>query len=647
MQNKHLMLMLADEFPNKLAANGEILRLEAKMHLPKGTEYFFSDVHGEDRAFLHLVRSASGNIRRKIRDVYRTRLSETRQNELASIIYDPRNALNKRKAFLGDPRWVRETILQLVEVARFIASKYPRDDIRAKIPQRYSEIIEELFFTNDGEIDRHAYYLAMIDSIIGEDGQFDFIVELCHSIQKICVNHIHIVGDIYDRGPGPHNIMEELIDFDQVDIQWGNHDIVWMGAALGNEACMASVLRNAIRYNGFDSLEDGYSIHIRILNDFAEVVYGDDPCELFKSKRFDENIYDIVDDDQAARMHKAVAILEFKLEGQLLKRHPEYDMDDRIVLEKIDYEKGVFIHEGIEYPLKDTNFPTIDPEDPLELSPQEKDLMRSIIASFTHSEPLKRHMQFMYSNGSTYLTYNDNLLYHGCIPMKEDGSYDEITIDGRTYGGKSLMDYIDYMVTQAYYAPKGSKQKNDAVDFMWYLWCGKKSPLFGKSKMATFERYFLDEKALHKEDYNPYFVLSDEEEVCLRILKDFGLTSKHSHIINGHVPVKASSGEKPMKGNGRLFVIDGGIAKSYHKKTGINGYTLIFNSHHIALAEHDDYDALQNEIETYSPNVTTVDRMDSRMLIGDTDEGKMYRERIGFLKGLMRAYTRGEIKERY
>lgn len=647
MQNKHLMLMLADEFPNKLAANGEILRLEAKMHLPKGTEYFFSDVHGEDRAFLHLVRSASGNIRRKIRDVYRTRLSEARQNELASIIYDPKNALNKRKAYLSDPRWVRETILQLVEVARFIASKYPRDDIRTKIPQRYAEIIEELFFTNDGEIDRHAYYLAIIDSIIDEDGQFDFMVELCHSIQKICVNHIHIVGDIYDRGPGPHNIMEELIDFDQVDIQWGNHDIVWMGAALGNEVCMASVLRNAIRYNGFDTLEDGYSIHIRILNDFAEAVYGDDPCELFKSKRFDENIYDIVDDDQAARMHKMVAILEFKLEGQLLKRHPEYDMDDRIVLEKIDYEKGVFIEDGVEYPLRDTNFPTIDPENPLELSEQEKGLMRSLIASFTHSEPLRRHMQFMYSNGSTYLAYNDNLLYHGCIPMKEDGSYDELTIDGRTYSGKGLMDYIDYMVTQAYYAAPGSKQKNDAVDFMWYLWCGKKSPLFGKSKMATFERYFLDDKALHKEDYNPYFVFSEDEEVCLRILKDFGLTSKHSHIINGHVPVKASSGEKPMKGNGRLFVIDGGIAKSYHKKTGINGYTLIFNSHHIALAEHDDYDALQNEIETYSPNVMTVDRMDNRMLIGDTDEGKTYRERIGYLKGLMRAYTRGEMKERY
>lgn len=643
---RHLMQMLAEQFPNRLAAKGEILRLQSKMQLPKGTEYFFSDVHGEDRAFLHLMRSASGNIRRKIRDVYRSRLSEAKQNELASIVYDPSNVLLKKLPFLSDERWVRETILQLVELARFIASKYPRDDIREKTPERYAEIMQELFFTNDGEIDRHDYYLAIISHIFAENAQFDFIVEICRMIQRICVNHIHIIGDIYDRGPGPHKIMEELIAFDRVDIQWGNHDIVWMGAALGNEACMASVLRNAIRYNGFDTVEDGYSIHIRQLNVFADAVYGNDPCELFRSKRFDENVYDIVDDDQAARMHKAVAILEFKLEGQLIKRHPEYGMDDRIVLEKIDYDRGIYVENGVEYPLLDRNFPTIDPKNPLALSPQEKDLLHALSASFIHSEPLRRHMEFLYSHGSSCLAYNDNLLFHGCIPMREDGSFDCLEVDGRSYCGKELMDFIDMMVTRAYFSPEYSKEKRDAVDFMWYLWAGKKSPMFGKSKMATFERYFIKDKSLHKESYNPYFKLSADEEVCLRILEEFGLDSKHSHIINGHVPVKTIHGEQPIRANGKLFVIDGGIAKSYHEKTGISGYTLIFNSHHIALAEHDDYEALQNEIENYSPKVSTVDRMEKRMLIGDTDQGKLYKERIDYLQLLIEAYTCGAIKER-
>lgn len=646
MEHSQLLRLLSNDFPNRRAAMGEIIRLKSLMALPKGTEYFFSDIHGEDAAFIHLVRAASGNIRRKIRDVYRTRLSEHRQNELASIIYDPNAALARLQEEMRDERWVRATVLELIEVARFISSKYPRQEISSKAPRRYSNILEELFYTNDGEIDRHAYYLAIVDTIFEADAEVDFICALCQMIQRICVNHIHIIGDIFDRGPGPHKIIEELIDFGQVDIQWGNHDVEWMGAALGNEVCMMSVLRNAISYNTFDALEDGYGIHLRLLDDFAQEIYGNDSCERFQLRVFDENIYDIVDKQKAAQMHKAIAILQFKLEGQLLERHPEYGMDDRIVLKMVDYENGTFLWNGKSYPLKDTNFPTIDPKNPLELSAREKELVRSLRASFLHSETLQRHSQFLYARGSSYLAHNGNLLYHGCIPMKEDGSFDGIEIQGKKYVGKDLMEYINYSVTQAYYGNPSSILHRDAVDFMWYLWCGPNSPMFGKSKMATFENYFVDDPELGHESFNPYFELSGEEAVCDKILAEFGLQDGHNHIINGHVPVKSKDGQTPMRANGKLFVIDGGIAKAYQKKTGIAGYTLIYNSHHIALAVHNDFEALQNELETYSPNVQTVDRMSKRMLIADTDLGAEYARRIEDLNALIHAYTTGALKEK-
>ncbi|WP_053942284.1 fructose-bisphosphatase class III [Kallipyga gabonensis] len=639
--------MLSKMFPNKMAAAGEIVRLRTIMGMPKGTEYFFSDVHGEDKAFLHMLRSASGNIRRKIRDVYRSRLSEDRQNELASIIYDPQTALAKRQELLQDSRWVRDTILQLVEVARFIASKYPRDQVSSKMPCNYRTTLHELMESNDGEIDRRTYYYSIISGILDEEAQEDFITELCLMIQRICVNHIHVVGDIFDRGPHPHTIMEELIHFgNQVDVQWGNHDVVWMGAALGNEVCMMAVMRNAIKYNTFDCLEDGYGIHLRVLDDFARQVYGDDPCDIFMPRIYDENIYDVVDERQAARMHKAVAILEFKLEGQLYERHPEYEMTDRIVLKKVDWETMEYVSiDGSRYKLTDTNFPTIDPKDPLKLTDQEEELLRNIKASFLHSERLQRHNTFLFTRGSSYLTMNGNLLYHGCLPMTEDGEFDGITIDGEFKSGKALMDYLDFIVTQAYYAPETSQRKRDAVDFMWYLWCGPKSPMFGKRKMATFERYFTTDKKNHKEKMNPYFALSSEEAIARKILKEFDLDPDKGHIINGHVPVIKEKGQSPMRANGRLFVIDGGIAKSYQKQTGIAGYTLIYNSHHIALAEHVDYNALTDELETYAPNVRTVDRYDRRVLISDTDLGKEYQVKITALRQLINAYTAGLLKE--
>lgn len=646
MENIMLRNILAERFPSKKAAMGEIMRLKTMMLLPKGTEYFFSDIHGEDQAFIHLIRSASGNIRRKIRDVYRTRLSEDEQNEIASLIYYPEKILKENKRLTDDKLWVRNKILQLIEVGRFISSKYPRSLIRKKLPDRYQTLIEELFILYDGEIDRRKYYFALIDAILEEDNAYDFICSIAYAIQRISVYHIHVVGDIFDRGPGPDKIIEELISFEDVDIQWGNHDVVWMGAALGNETCMMAVMRNAIKYNTFDVLEDGYSIHLRGLNDFAQKFYGDDPCEFFMPRVYDENVYNIVDKKRAAQMHKAISIIEFKLEGQLLERRPEYQMQNRVVLKKVDWKKMEYIDDdGERFPLRDTNFPTINPDNPLELTKEEKDLVFGIHASFAHSERLQRHVKFLFTNGSSYKTMNGNLLYHGCVPLTEDGEFDGIEFNKKWYAGKELFDYVDYMMTRAFYGPSEMENDREAIDFIWYLWCGAKSPMFGKARMSSFENYFIGSKKLAHEPMNPYFELCDNEKIVDKILTEFGLPLEYAHIINGHVPVKIKDGQTPDRANGKLFVIDGGIAKSYHKRTGIAGYTLIYNSHHIALAEHQDFEGLTHELETYSPHVETVDRYPYRVLIGHTDEGQEYEEIIKALHKLIEAYNLGILKE--
>lgn len=648
MADELLMDILSKRFPNKKEAVGEIIRLRTQMAMPKGTEYFFSDIHGEDRAFIHLLRSASGNIRRKIHDVYCSRLSPERQKELGTLVYDPVNFLEKRKNLLQDSRWVRNTILELVEVARYISSKYTQSSIEEKFPERYQEVLHELFVTNDGEIDRRAYYDAIITAILDENAQEDFLICLCTMMQRICVNHIHILGDIFDRGPGPHKIIEELIQFgNAVDIQWGNHDAEWIGAALGNQALQMSVLRSATKYNTFDALEDGYDIHLRALNNFATKYYADDPCDRFQLKVYDENVYDIVDRDHAYRMHKACAILQFKLEGQLIERHPEYGMDDRNVLKKVDWDTMEYVDQGKRYPLKDKNFPTVDPKDPLKLNADEIELLNGINASFLHSERLQRHMTYLFNHGSTYLAMNGNLLFHGCVPMEQDGRYLSLDYEGKSYQGKALLDKIDYEVTQAYYAPEHSSIKKNSVDFMWYVWCGPKSPMFGKSKMATFENYFVGDKELCHEDLNPYYALTYDPEVCEKILEEFGLDRKKSHIINGHIPVKIKDGENPIRANGRLFVIDGGIAKAYQEKTGLAGYTLIFNSHHLALAEHKDYVKITDDLESYAPQVRTVDRYARRFLTGDTDQGRIYQTQIDQLRKLIEAYNNGVLKEQY
>lgn len=643
---KHLQI-LTREFPNRSAATGEIIRLRSLLSLPKGTEYFFSDVHGEDKAFIHLMRSASGNIRRKIREIYRGEVPVSRQNQLANLIYNPQAMLSKFKFELQNKHWVHLTIKQLVEICKYTSSKYPREAIRSMAPERYGAIIEELLYFHRGEIDRDEYHDTIVEGIIELGAVKDFIIALCDMTQRICVNHIHLIGDIFDRGPGPHHIMEELIEFDKVDIQWGNHDVVWMGAALGSETCMLSVLRNALSYSTFDALEDGYSINLRALFSFAQQTYADDPCQRFLPRKFDQSIYDMVDDDQATKMHKAVAIMLFKLEGQLIERHPEYDMNDRIVLKKIDYENMTYVHNGVAYPLLDTNFPTVDPKDPLKLTKQESELLRGIRASFLHSETLQRHMAFLYSHGTAYKKVNGNLLYHGCIPLTKDGAFDGIEVNGTCYRGKALMDYVDYQVTQAYYGDREAYGHKDCLDFLYYLWCGKKSPMFGKSQMSTFENYFVGVKEISKEYYNPYFKLSEKEAICDKILAEFGLPEEGSHIVNGHVPVKIKDGESPMKANGKLFVIDGGIAKAYQKATGIAGYTMIFNSHHLALAEHQSFDEIQSKSGDYAPHIKIVDVMKKRLRIADTDRGARYLERIEDLKALLEAYTSGDLKENF
>lgn len=644
-QEKYLRL-LAKQYPSVGAARGEIVRLKTYLQLPKATEYFFSDLHGEDGAFIHLMRSGSGNIRTKIRELFANTLTEKEQNQLANLIYDPHAVLDiiEEKGLLND-EWIRFTILRLIHLLRYVSAKQTRAFMRDVIPVQYVDTVEELLYSSEYEVTKH-YTHRVIHGIIEADAALEFIEMLCDAIQRTSVNYVHIIGDIFDRGKAPHNIVEELMDFGRVDIQWGNHDIMWMGAAAGNEVCMCSVLRANISYNNFDALEDGYGLNLRALSSFAQEVYGDDPCERFIPKVLDENIYDIVDIDLAAKMHKAIAVIMFKLEHQLIERNPVLDMEDRKVLEKTDFRRGVFMAGGKEYPMRDTNFPTINPDKPWELTKEEEDLMVVLRSSFEHSEVLHRHIRFLFTHGGTYKISNNNLLFHGCVPMTENGDFDTWELNGNVYSGKALMDYIEQLTTQAYYRKGPKEEWQQAVDFMWYLWCGKKSPMFGKSKIATYENYFIEDKTERKEVYNPYYQLSEKEEIVDKILEEFGLSQPHAHIINGHVPVKIKNGEKPVKANGKLFVIDGGISKAYQPKTGIAGYTLIFNSHHLALAEHRNFDQIENDIGSYTPELSVEDRMEKRLLIADTDDGREMKQKVKDLEALIDYYRRGIIKEK-
>ena len=643
MRDLAYLKLLAREYPSVREAAGEIVNLMAICSLPKGTEYFFSDLHGEYEAFIHLLRSSSGITREKIKATFGHLIPEDEQIRIANLIYYPERSLARlKKQGTYSEDWQKITIYRLVQICREVSSKYTRSKVRKKMPKEFAYAIDELLHVDYNDENKKLYYDEIIHSVISTGIGDKFIAALCRLIQNLTIDNLHIIGDIFDRGPRADIIMQELMNFHDVDIQWGNHDISWMGAATGNLACICNVLRIAISYNSFDVLEDGYGINLRPLSMFAAKVYQDDPCKRFMPKILDENIYDAVDPGLAAKMHKAIAVIQFKVEGDMIRRHPEYEMDKRQLLSAVDFENGTVTVEGKTYPMLDMNFPTIDPQNPLKLTEGEEMLLRTLSASFRHSDLLHKHVRFLYSHGGIYKCYNSNLLYHGCIPMEKDGSFASIMVDGKTYCGKNLMDYFDKQVQNAYFMPEGAPGKEDAVDLMWYLWCGAKSPVFGKDKITTFEHYFVEDKSTHKETMNPYYQLSQKEEFCRRILQEFGLPEEGSHIINGHVPVKMKDGEKPVKAGGKLFIIDGGLSKAYQSTTGIAGYTLIYNSHHLALAEHMPYDPRKEN----TPKVSVVEKMTSRVMVADTDKGRELKEQIEDLKELVTAYRKGTIKER-
>lgn len=646
MLDLHYLTLLSKEYPTIQAASARIISLQAMLSLPKGTEYFFSDLHGEHEAFLHLLRSASGVIRKKIDDLFEKTLPESERNALAMLVYYPEQQIQtaKRTAENFD-EWCRLTLYRLIDICGETASKYARSKVRGMLPPNFDWVIDELLHA-DGSGDKTGYYSKIIGTILEIGMAERFIVELSLMIQRLTIDRLHIIGDIFDRGPHADKIMDALMDHHDADVQWGNHDIGWIGAASGNWACILNVLRLGISYNNFDQLEDGYGINLRALSDFAARVYRDDPCERFLPHLLDKNKYDPVDLAHAAKMHKAIAVMQLKAEGQLIERHPEYEMGARALLERIDFQNWSVRIGQKEYPLLDHSFPTVDPARPLAFTPGEEELMRTLAASFRHSERLHRHIRFLFAHGGMFLCVNANLLYHGCIPMTEDGAFDEMTLGGKRYWGRAYLEHIETLVRRAYFSPAGAERES-AVDFLWYLWCGPKSPLFGKDKLTTFERYFIEDTAAHRERMNPYYAWIEKEETCEKILNEFGLDSKTAYIINGHVPIRLKQGESPVKAGGRLFIIDGGLSKAYQKQTGIGGYTLISNSRYLALAEHQPYSppraGEQPETQT---SVRVLESFKKRVTVADTDQGEELRAQIAELKALLAAYRDGSIKER-
>ncbi len=649
MIDKQFLELLAKDYPNRKAATSRIINLRAVLALPKGTEYFLSDLHGEHEAFIHMIKSASGVIKAKVDEIFGNEMTEEERYDLASLIYNPKAEIaRKRGTQVNFDSWCFATIYRLIQVCRSVSTKYTRSKVRKELPGYWGYAIDELLHADD-EANRSHYYNEIIASIVDSDFTEDFIVELADSVSTLAVDSLHIIGDIYDRGAHPDEIMDYLIEYGDVDFQWGNHDIVWMGAATGNWGCITNALRMNISYNNFDMLETGYGINLRVLASFAQKVYGDDPCEFFKPKVLQENQFDPVDPELAAKMHKAIAICQFKVEGLTIQGHPDYHMENRLLLDKIDYEKGTIRIGDKEYELRDKNFPTVDPKDPYKLTEEEEVLLRALESSFCRSKTLQKHIRFLYSHGALYKVINKNLLYHGCIPMDENGEFIKCTLQGKTYSGKAYMDFLDSEVRKAYFNPSEASDKEHPGDLMWYMWLGSNSPLFGKDQMTTFERLFIADKATHKENTVPYYKLIQEREPCEKILEEFGLDPNKSHILNGHVPVKIKDGESPIKGGGKLIIIDGGISKAYQKTTGIAGYTLIYNSRFMALSEHKPYSPLKEDgtQEFVAPLIRTVEVFEKRMMIKDIDQGEVLEREIAEIRALIDAYKKGEIKEVY
>ncbi len=642
--------LLAEKFPTISSAATEIINLEAILSLPKGTEHFLSDLHGESTAFTHVLKNASGVIRRKVDEVFGMTMREADKNELCTLIYYPEEKLKLVRETEKDlDDWYRITLHQVVEVARVVSVKYSRSKVRKLLTEDFAYVIEELLHESVTEADRQDYYNAIINSIVDINRADELIVAICNLIHALVIDTLHIVGDIFDRGPGAGKILELLCNYHDFDIQWGNHDIEWMGAAAGNAALIATVLRVSIRYANVETLEEGYSINLLPLATLAIDTYGNDPCTQFLTKDFENNPRLKRSAMLMARMHKAISIIQFKLEGQIIKRHPEYHMDDRLLLDKIDPEKGTIRIGDKDYPLTDTYLPSIDWNDPYKLCPGEQIVMDQLLHSFRHSERLQKHLRCLYQHGSLFLTRNNCLLYHAAIPLNGDGSFKEVEVRGKKYKGRELMENIDQVIREAYFAPVGTALRNDSLDYMWYLWCGADSPLYHKDKMTTFERYFIADKETYKEVKGAYYVRANEKETCARILEEFGLDPKKSRIINGHTPVRTLKGETPVRAGGMRLVIDGGFSKPYHETTGIAGYTLIYNSHGIQLVEHESFETKEKAIREGTDIHSRVQLEEfkyHRMLVRDTDRGHELEEQILNLQKLLMAYRHGVIKEK-
>lgn len=644
--------LLSRSFPTIADASTEIINLEAILNLPKGTEHFLSDVHGEYQAFNHVLKNASGAVKRKVNEIFNNTLRDSEKKELCTLIYYPEEKLElvrSKEADLDD--WYMIRLNQLVRVCRNVSSKYTRSKVRKALPREFSYIIQELLHESSSEPNKSAYVDQIINTIISTGRANEFIVAMCNLIQRLTIDQLHIIGDIYDRGPGAHVIMDTLCDYHNCDIQWGNHDILWMGAAAGNLGSIANVVRMCLRYGNLATLEDGYGINLLPLATFAMETYANDSCDCFMPKSgaqdmaFDEKTIRLI-----SQMHKAMTVIQLKIEGDIIRRNLSYDMNDRLLLHRMDLDKGtIILDDGVEYELLDSHWPTIDKNDPYRLSPGEEELMQRILHSFKSSEKLHKHIRLLFTNGGMYKVCNSNLLFHASVPLNEDKTLKTINIAGTDYKGKALLDRVDQLVRIAYFGSEDEKEYNFAVDYVWYLWCGKESPLFDKKRMATFERYLIANKEAHKEEKGAYYTLRQEEDVCDMLLDEFGVVGSHRHIINGHVPVRSIKGENPIKANGKLIVIDGGFSKAYHRETGIAGYTLVYHSRGFQLVQHEPFESTDKAIEEgldIRSTTIVVELSSHRQMVKDTDKGLELQKQIHDLEKLLYAYRGGFIQER-
>lgn len=651
-EDMRYLQLLSQSFPTVAEASTEIINLQAILNLPKGTEHFLADIHGEYEAFIHVLKNASGNIKRKVNELFGNTLREAEKRELCTLIYYPEQKLELVKHNETDiDDWYHITLHQLVAVCRDVSSKYTRSKVRKSLPADFSYIIQELLHEHTEDHDKTAYVNVIVDTIISTGRADDFIIAIANVIQRLAIDSLHILGDIYDRGPGAHIIMDTMRKYHSWDMQWGNHDILWMGAAAGNDACICNVIRLSLRYGNLPTLEEGYGINLVPLATFAMETYKNDPCTEFIPKTtggaslLDEKTLRLT-----AQMHKAIAVIQFKVESQIIAKHPEWKMNDRCLFEHVDYQNGTIELQGKTYKMSSCSFPTINPAAPSELSPEEEILISKLHHSFSVCEKLHKHIRVMLQHGCMYGIYNNNLLFHASCPLNEDGSLKEVEIfPGKKYSGRALMHHTGMQIRTAFQQDSAPEERDYAIDYFLYLWCGPDSPLFDKSKMATFERYFIADKETHVEEKGYYFKLRDNEEVIDHILDAFGVVGSNRHIINGHVPVRTLKGENPIKANGKLMVIDGGFSKAYHNETGIAGYTLVYHSRGFQLVQHEPFTSTEDAIKRGTDIKSTtqiVEMSNRRMLVADTDIGVELRKQIDDLEELLYAYRHGYIKEK-